>query len=81
MASVKDKKGNKGSLAAKAKARANEPVSVGAEEVVKAEAQDRISAPSPLPTQLKAPLPDYAFIRSYAKIPALRKAGIQGGGQ
>jgi len=78
---VKNKSKSKGSLASKAKARATEPVTAGAEETVKEGATGNLSAPSPLPTQIKQPLPDYPYIKSYAMIPALRKGGgLQGGG-
>jgi len=78
---VKSKSKSNGSLASKAKARANEPVTVGAEQTVKEAATGNLSAPAPLPTQVKEPLPDYPYIKSYAMIPALRKGGgLQGGG-
>jgi len=70
-----------GALKQRAKTRANEPVAVKPEDILKEEAMGRISAPSPLPTQIKAPLPDYPYIRSYARIPALRKGGLAGTGQ
>ena len=78
---VKSRSKSSGSLASKAKARANDPVTTGPEETVKEAARDNLSAPAPLPTQIKEPLPDYPFIKSYATIPALRKGGgLSGGG-
>ena len=76
---VKNNNRSTGELASKARAR-REAVTVDPETTVKEASMDRLGAPAPLPTQIKQPLPDYPFIKSYATIPALRKGGgIQGG--